>query len=433
MTDQAYADSSDAPVNDDFLERVVGAIGSALVVCGPAGEVLVWNSGACRLLGWAAPDALGHSLGDLDLDRLDDVAKDVRTAPDARKTVERELLLDRPDGTFVTVQAQVSRMRGGPSAGVVIVLSDLALQIRTQQELRATEERARLLLQHSADVVAIMDPDGTITFMNAGITDLAGWDVEDLIGTSAFDLVHADDQQRTMEALADVMDQRCDNSPLTFRFRTKSGDHRVMEGRAVHLPQERNLLVALHDVTERVLAETELAHRATHDSLTGLPNRALFVDRVQHHVEHARRHGLAVAVMFWDVDEFKSVNDLGGHAVGDQLLVEVARRASQVVRAEDSIARFGGDEFVACAEVASEAQACALAERLLESMAIDVNVQGGGAIKVSASIGVAYGQGASAERLLVDADRAMYGAKRHGGAAITVLRVGEEPEVCDGE
>jgi diguanylate cyclase (GGDEF)-like protein len=212
-------------------------------------------------------------------------------------------------------------------------------------------------------------------------------------------------------------------------MRARDGSYIWMEGRAVNLleqPSVLAVLVSMHDVTDRVAMESELAHQATHDPLTGLPNRTLFIDRLDHQVEHAQRHNATVAVLFWDIDQFKSVNDVAGHLVGDQVLIEVAERAARAVRTEDTVARLGGDEFVACAEVDNDAQALALAERLLEALAIEITLDGGRRSLVTPSIGLAYGTDARADRLLVEADRAMYDAKRMGGCAVSATRVVED-------
>lgn len=407
---------------DEFSEQLLEAIGSALIVRGSDG-IIVWNAGAERLFGVSAVDALGSTFAELGLAPLDDVRAALELADATTTTVSRELSLHGPDDRRVSVLAHASRLDSG--GGAVFVISDLSYRVQLDERLEATRAQAELLLQHAADIVLVIDLTGTISFINDAITDRAQYSRGELIGTSAFELVHPDDQAATRDALHEVAAGH-DGCALTFRLRTKSGEHLWVEGRAANLLHERSIrgvLVTLHDITHRVELEAELSHRATHDPLTGLPNRALFADRLQHHADHASRRGLLVAVMFWDVDDFKRINDTAGHPVGDSVLVEAAARASSIVRAEDTVARIGGDEFVLCAELDDRVQVEALANRLREALRIDVTLPDGQRTNVTASIGVAFGAGVPPGELQSEADRAMYNSKQERGGAVTLRHV----------
>jgi diguanylate cyclase len=167
---------------------------------------------------------------------------------------------------------------------------------------------------------------------------------------------------------------------------------------------------------ERKAAEMELSHRAMHDALTGLPNRTLFLDRLKHAVMRAKRHHNPIGVMFIDVDTFKPINDSYGHDVGDQVLVALAGRLADGLRASDTAARFGGDEFmVLCEDVAGPEDVLHIAQRVLRAIEEPV-VVGDERLSVRASMGVAIanGRGDTAESLIRNADAAMYGAKEAG-------------------
>ncbi len=182
------------------------------------------------------------------------------------------------------------------------------------------------------------------------------------------------------------------------------------------------LLVQVLDVTDRQRSQEVLAHQALHDSLTGLPNRSLLLQRIEHAVQRSRRdqHHL-VSLIFLDLDRFKPINDTLGHSVGDAVLAEVARRLQALVRAGDTVARLGGDEFTILAEdLASEADAEHIAKRVIEAVGRPFQA-GEREVFVGASIGIAYARGAgsvAAESLLGDADAAMYEAKRSGGRIV---------------
>jgi diguanylate cyclase len=169
---------------------------------------------------------------------------------------------------------------------------------------------------------------------------------------------------------------------------------------------------------ERKHAEMELSHKAMHDALTGLPNRTLFLDRLKHAVMRAKRHHTLMGVMFLDLDGFKPINDTYGHEVGDRLLIAVAGRLQDGLRASDTAARFGGDEFmILCEDVAGQQDVVNIAQRILNSIE-EPFVVGQERLSVQASMGIAItdGKGDSAESLMRNADAAMYGAKQQGAA-----------------
>jgi diguanylate cyclase (GGDEF)-like protein len=174
---------------------------------------------------------------------------------------------------------------------------------------------------------------------------------------------------------------------------------------------------------ERKRAEVELAHQALHDALTGLPNRALFYDRLGQALNRVGRHSTAAAVLFLDLDRFKVVNDSLGHGAGDKLLISVAERLSRVLRAGDTAARFGGDEFVIlCEDISGERQAIAIAGRIAEELSTPFTVDND-EVFVHTSVGIALATqiGARPEALIRDADAAMYRAKERGGGVYEVF------------
>ena len=184
---------------------------------------------------------------------------------------------------------------------------------------------------------------------------------------------------------------------------------------------------ACEDVTERKREEIDLERRALRDPLTGLANRTLTFDRLRHALELARRRESTLAVLFIDLDGFKVVNDERGHEVGDQVLAGVAERLQEVVRASDTLGRWGGDEFVAiCEDVPSRADALNTAERVRGGLAAPLGA-GGKECQLAASVGVAFATSRheAPEDILRDADRAMYAAKQGGGDRVAVFEPGD--------
>jgi diguanylate cyclase (GGDEF)-like protein len=197
-------------------------------------------------------------------------------------------------------------------------------------------------------------------------------------------------------------------------------------------PALEGVVLSMRDISERKVLEDELRHQAFHDALTGLANRALFEDRLAHGLAGARRHGRPVAVLFLDLDDFKTINDSLGHGSGDDLLRAVAIRIAGIVRVTDTAARLGGDEFAILVDVMDdEDEAEEIAERLLGALTPPF-VVGGRELRIRASIGVAHSDGSlGVDELLRNADTAMYAAKEAGKGRIETFQPGMHKRVLD--
>lgn len=306
---------------------------------------------------------------------------------------------------------------------------ELREQTVTEELLMAdlrSEERFRSLVQNSADVNMILRADGTIDYESPAVERVLGYRVEDRVGRSSLEVVHPDDKDFGEQLLAEVM--RSPGAQLSgeFRARHADGSWRSIEAVAKNLlddPAVGGVVVNYRDVTIRKGLEDELRHQAFHDSLTGLANRALFADRLGHALSRTRRARRRLAVLFVDLDDFKTVNDSLGHGEGDELLVAVAERLRGALRADDTIARMGGDEFAVLVEDRADAGApVELAERLLRTLQAPFE-RGGKELFVHASVGVALltSRRQTAEELLRNADVAMYTAKSNGKNRIEVF------------
>ncbi|MGH9034451.1 MAG: EAL domain-containing protein, partial [Acidimicrobiia bacterium] len=233
--------------------------------------------------------------------------------------------------------------------------------------------------------------------------------------------LHPDDRDRILDDWRAAPQTQAATS-FEYRIVLPGGETRWIHGQARPVLDDdgtlHQLIGTIQDITERKLAEEAIAFQAGHDSLTQLPNRALFLDRLGQGLARRSRHPSGTAVLFLDLDRFKWLNDSLGHAAGDELLVAVAARLRDAMRAEDTVARFGGDEFVVlCEDVSDEAEAEALADRLASILAAPLTVAGE-ETTVTVSIGIAYAprtsSEASPESLVRDADAAMYRAKEQG-------------------
>ncbi|RBY92573.1 sensor domain-containing diguanylate cyclase [Blastococcus sp. TF02A-30] len=288
---------------------------------------------------------------------------------------------------------------------------------RTRAALQTSEARLQLLLENAADVIAIVDADGTVAYMSPAVQSLLGRPSADYVGCDAIELADPRDQARLRAVVAAAGDASSGGFADTdIRVQHSSGGARWVEMRISGKVDDAGIsgwVVNLREVTDRKLFEEELRRQATTDPLTGLLNRTAFNEQLAA-AAAALDAGAPPAVLFVDVDDFKSVNDSLGHAAGDELLVTVAARLSADVRAEDVVARLGGDEFAVLLTSADGERLREVADRLLTSLRAPMELSGT-TVSVTASIGGALGApGDTADRLLHRADTAMYAAKRGG-------------------
>jgi diguanylate cyclase (GGDEF)-like protein/PAS domain S-box-containing protein len=293
------------------------------------------------------------------------------------------------------------------------------LLARQNRRLRTSEQRFRSLVQNSADVHMVVTADGTITYESSAVERVLGYEAEDRTGQSLLTMTHRDDRARVEELLTDVARAPDGLVSGEVRLRHADGSWRWVEMLVKNLladPAVAGVVVNYRDVTGRRMLEDELRHQAFHDSLTGLPNRALFLDRLSHGLTRRRRFRGPLAVLFVDLDDFKTVNDSLGHAAGDDLLKAVAERLAGALRSGDTIARMGGDEFAVLVEDATGRDAPEkIAQRLLGALQAPFSVNGR-ELFVRASVGltVSTTRSDSAEEMLRNADTAMYTAKANG-------------------
>ncbi len=300
-------------------------------------------------------------------------------------------------------------------AGMVIHARDITDRKEAQLRLVASEARFRSLVQHASDVVIVLEGDLVMSYVSPSLNRLLGRSHEQLVGRSWLDLVHSNDATRARELSSSPPARR--ETELRVRHRDGSWltlDLTVSDLR--HDPAVRGIVLNGRDVTDRRVLEHRLRHQALHDGLTGLANRTLFTDRVTHALSRRSGPWDAVAVLFIDLDDFKTVNDGLGHAAGDALLAEVGSRLAACLRSGDTAARLGGDEFAVLLDAAvDEDGVIEIVERVQEALRVPFSVDGD-EMRVTASIGVALDQGAltSADVLLRNADVAMYQAKSKG-------------------
>jgi diguanylate cyclase (GGDEF)-like protein/PAS domain S-box-containing protein len=302
----------------------------------------------------------------------------------------------------------------------VSLARNLEIRVRDRTaELSASEERFRSLVQNTSDVIAVISPQTVLSYAAGSVERYLGAAPASLVGSDLLRFVHAEDQPRFQASIAEAINHPRAPVAVECRVSGKNGNWSSLEFLITNLlsePSVAGIVLNARDVTERKRLENQLSHQAFHDPLTGLANRALFQDRVEHALRRSRRLNEPLAVLFMDLDGFKAVNDSAGHAAGDELLHEFAERLTGWARPGDTVARLGGDEFAVLIEgLVEPKEAESFARRVIERSR-DPYLREGRKLLVGISIGIAVRSDPedTADVLLRNADVAMYIAKARG-------------------
>jgi diguanylate cyclase (GGDEF)-like protein/PAS domain S-box-containing protein len=354
-----------------------------------------------------------------------------------------ELALLRGDGSRQQVQLDSTRLLGDNKLPVVrIMLSDIAERKRAEKATREREEFFRMIAENLEDFIAVLDLDGRRLYNNPSYARLFG-DLETMKGTDSFADIHPDDREHIKRLFKETV-QGGIGLQTEYRFVRADGNIRYMESSGALIKNSRgqasSVLVVSRDITERKQAEEQILNLAFYDTLTQLPNRRMLDDRLNQTMAASKRSGRYGALMFLDMDNFKPLNDLHGHGAGDLLLREVARRISSCVRGIDTVARFGGDEFVVVLgeldtdKTSSVAQVGIVAEKiraiLAKPYALKLLHEDGPETAIeyqcTSSIGVIMfiNHECRPADLLGRADRAMYQAKESGRNQVRFFNMG---------
>ncbi|MCU1351345.1 MAG: diguanylate cyclase/phosphodiesterase with sensor(s) [Acidimicrobiales bacterium] len=310
-------------------------------------------------------------------------------------------------------------------AGSAVAAVAMALAFRRDGRSREAT-RSLALANHSSDLVVVLGGNGAMRYVSPSAAAVLGYEPTDVLGRDLMDLVHPDDQDLLRAVLDDVAAPGGSGARVEWRFLHRRGHWCVIDGVWSDLRHDRavgGLVANCRDITDRKQLEHELRRQAFLDDLTGLPNRALFGDRVAQAVQRAKRTASTVTVLYVDLDGFKTVNDSLGHGAGDRLLALVGERLASCVRATDTAARLGGDEFGVLLEDGSVVDlAETMADRILTALRDPFEVDGS-LLAITASVGIACQSAATvtAEELQRDADVAMYVAKANGKARYEVF------------
>jgi diguanylate cyclase (GGDEF)-like protein/PAS domain S-box-containing protein len=394
------------------MRSLLAAAPEPTLVLEENGLILFHNQHALDLLGVQAGELVGTPL-----------TAWLAEAPHGAVPAHGGMRARRRDGSIFPVELRLGSMPGEHGGRSVVSLRDLSAQHALEEAARAAREQAQATLDSISDALVVCDLAGTITAFNPAAAELTGWARDEAVGRRLEEVVSLVEPARGMPQPSVLREVLRTGRPMRLEGERelvrRDGTQRPIEESASPLyDRDRRAVGAVlmfHDVTHVREHAQALSHMAQHDHLTGLPNRVLFQDRLTQALATVGQGGKG-AVLYMDLDKFKPINDTLGHPVGDKVLQEVARRLRECVRADDTVSRQGGDEFVLLlVRLADPRDAARVAEKLIRSIEQPILVDGH-ELRVGASVGISLfpQDGRDARTLMKQADTALYHVKESG-------------------
>ena len=415
-------DITDRKQAEITLHSVMEAANDAIVVTDPTGNITYWNSAAQQILGYSAEDVLGKNLHRLMVPERHLPAHHAaypafqRSGQGAAVGKTREMHARQKDGQEIAVEISLASVRLNDGWHAIGIMRDITERKQSEEKLRL----AASVFTHAREGIMIAAPDGTILDVNDAFVEITGYRRDEVRGQNAR-LLKSDRQGKAFYAA--MWNELTEKGHWQGEiWNTRKNGEVYPELLAISSVRDaqgaiQHYLAMFSDITTIKAQQAQLEYVAHYDALTRLPNRVLLADRLHQAMAQANRRQTRLVVAYLDVDGFKEVNDAHGHEVGDQLLIALASRLLEALREVDTLARMGGDEFVAVFPDQTEAEASVpMLNRLLSAAAQPIRI-GNCVHQVSASLGVAiYPQNdeVDADQLLRQADQAMYQAKLAG-------------------
>ena len=408
----------------------------AIIIFEPQGEIILdVNDYACKMYGYPREELIGGSLKNIS-EQVEKGEQQLSRLLNNEAIEPFESVHFQKDGTRINVLINPSMIEFEGKPAVMSINRDVTSRIKADTALRESEYKLRTLLENMSEGLLHLDENDCIIFTNTRFCEMTGYREEDLAGQNASELF-LDEEGREIFQKSNERSRLGFSENYELPLRTAEGKMIWSLVGVVPTFNEDGKIVGsmsvLTDITERKLAEAQLLHNAMHDALTGLPNRALFLEHLRRAMGHSPLRKKTFAVLFLDFDGFKLINDSLGHLEGDALLKLIARRLESLVRADDVVARLGGDEFtILLDELTGSKDALFVVERIKDIFNVPFNL-GGREVFISASIGIALRDAKykTPEDMLRDADIAMYRAKSNGKGQHEIFNKAMREEVSN--
>jgi diguanylate cyclase (GGDEF)-like protein/PAS domain S-box-containing protein len=412
--------------NAERLRAVIHASPLAIIARDVNKVITMWNPAAERMFGWSEAEVLNTATSIVPEHlKAETEAMRLRTMAGESMIIE-ETQRQARDGRLIDVNMTIAPIHDahGVANGTMVTISDISRRKEAEAALRESEAHLRLAMEAAQMGMWYWECETDRFHYSDGLAQLFGRTVDSATVDYRVlqQVLHPDDRDLFAATVRHAVRQGTDFQ-VDYRVVWPDGSVHWLANRAqVHRDQRTGRAIRIvgvaMDLTDRKIAEQRIAHMAHHDALTGLPNRVLLRDRIQQAIAHAHRNQSQLAVLFIDLDRFKTINDSLGHQLGDRLLQSVASRILACVREGDTVSRVGGDEFViVIPEIESTGDASAVSGKILEVLSNVFHLHGND-LHVAASIGISLypSDGADAETLMRNADTAMYHAKDSGRA-----------------
>jgi diguanylate cyclase (GGDEF)-like protein/PAS domain S-box-containing protein len=409
-------------------DEVFAQSGVAQAIVSPEGIIVAVNEATCALFSRRATDLVGQPL----LPRIpaewreEDARLLQQVIEGTVSSAQFERRLPHRCGGVVHALVSVVGVRvDGVVSELAVGLQDIGALKEAQLIAERAEARWRSLSQNASDVALITDAHLVVGYVSPALTAMLGHAEGAVLGSSLLDLAHPEDRARLQATMRRLVGASRSELTLDYRVRDAAGDWRFVEQHVVNLlddPHVGGLVVNLRDRTAQHALETSLLRATLEDPLTGLPNRALIMDRIQQALEREQSSGKRCALLFVNIDRLKAINDAYGQEVGDHVLRRVADTLCALVGPSDTVGRYGSDEFVVLLDDVDNHDAEAVAARVALGLSMSIEREGGAAdLHVSACVGLSHGPSGTAEGLVSAAEAALLDAKRLGRGRVCVL------------
>lgn len=406
-----------------FAQSIINHALDGIITVDSKGKIRSFNPAAERIFDYVTDEVIGQDVNLLmpkffcnENDCY--LTIDPNTATSNISGISKEITGRRKDGLIVYLELTVNKfhMEGEPIYTVII--RNITSRKQADEALHESKKRYQALTENTYDLISEISADGYFLYLSPNYKDVLGYETIELLGKKVEAFIHHDDLPSVHAGLGRAIEHNT-LGQVIYRFMGKNGDMCWFEstGKVYQAATgEKRVVFVSRDITERQRYEETIRHQAFHDSLTGLPNRLLFKDRLTLAMAHAKRNKQTLAVLFLDLDQFKLINDTLGHGLGDKMLQSVANRLKKCVREDDTVARLGGDEFtLILPEIMRAEDAAKVAHKILQSIRepMDIDCH---ELYITSSAGIVFypNDGKDAETLLKNADTAMYRAKEKG-------------------